>query len=159
MNNTWLKLILVFSLAINGAVLVAIGYPLARQYWGNQTKPLVWQEMQFKDVPPQVLQSRLEFRNRIRQERIRVRNKQEHLAQLLMSDPPDRKKIKEAVQSVNALQGKIQQAVIEQILQETAAMTPEQRRLYLANIQSRMCQGPCGRGPRFGGGRGRMNMP
>jgi hypothetical protein len=159
MNNTWLKIILIFSLAINGAVLVAVGYPFARQYWGNQTKPFVQQDLPFKDVPPQVLQSRLEFRNRLRQERMRVRNEQSQLAELLMAEPPDIQKIKDKIQSIANLQGKIQQAVVDQILKETAAMTPEQRRLYLSNIQGRMCQGPCGKGPRFGGRGGRRNMP
>lgn len=159
MNNTWLKIILIFSLAINGAVLVAVGYPFARQYWGNRNKPFVQQDIPFKDVPPQVLQSRLEFRNRLRQERMRVRDERNQLAELLMAEPPDIEKIKNKIQSIAVLQGKIQQAVVDQILKETAAMTPEQRRLYLSNIQGRMCQGQCGKGPRFGGRRGRMNVP
>ena len=159
MKDTWLKIILIFSLAFNCAVLGAIGYPLAKQYWGNRTEPPVLQEVPPENVPPQVLQSRSAFRKRMLQERIKVRDERDQLAQLLMAQPPDKQKIQDKIQTIANLQGKIQQVVVEQILAETAAMPPEQRRLYLSNIQGRMCQGQCGRGPGFGGRRGRMNRP
>ena len=88
-----------------------------------------------------------------------VRDERDQLAQLLMAQPPERQKIQDKIQAIANLQGKIQQAVVDQILAETAAMPPEQRKLYLSNIQGRMCQGQCGRGPRFGDRRGRMNGP
>jgi Spy/CpxP family protein refolding chaperone len=93
------------------------------------------------------------------QDRKKVRDERDQLAQLLMAQPPDKQKIQNKILTIANLLGKIQQAVVEQILAETAAMPPEQRRLYLANIQGRMCQGQCGRGPGFGGRRGRMNRP
>ena len=157
MKDTWLKSILIFSLAVNCAVLGAIGYPLARQYWGNRTELPALREMSSEAVPLQVLQSRSAFRERIRQERMRVRDERDQLARLLMAEPPDRLKIQEKIQSIAKLQGIIQQAVADQILAETAAMPPDQRQLYLSNIQGRMCQGQCGKGPGFGGRRGRMN--
>ena len=159
MKDTWLKIILIFSLAFNCAVLGAIGYPLAKQYWRNRTEAPVLQEIPPENVPPQVLQSRSAFRKRMLQERKNVRDERDQLAQLLMAQPPDKQKIQDTILTIANLQGKIQQAVVEQILAETAAMPPEQRRLYLANIQGRMCQGQCGRGPGFGGRRGRMNRP
>ena len=159
MNDTWLKIILIFSLAVNFSVLGALGYPLAKQYWGNRSEPSALQETPLQDVSPQVLQSRSAFRKRMLQERIKVRDERDQLAQLLMAQPPDKQKIQDKIQAIANLQGKIQQAVVEQILAETAAMPPEQRRLYLSNIQGRMCQGQCGRGPGFGGRRGRMNRP
>jgi len=159
MNDTWLKIILIFSLAVNFSVLGALGYPLAKQYWGNRSEPSALQETPLQDVSAQVLQSRSAFRKRMLQERIKVRDERDQLAQLLMAQPPDKQKIQDKIQAIANLQGKIQQAVVEQILAETAAMPPEQRRLYLSNIQGRMCQGQCGRGPRFGGRRGRMNGP
>jgi len=159
MKDTWLKIILIFSLAFNCAVLGAIGYPLAKQYWRNRTEAPVLQEIPPENVPPQVLQSRSAFRKRMLQERKNVRDERDQLAQLLMAQPPDKQKIQNKILTIANLQGKIQQAVVEQILAETAAMPPEQRRLYLANIQGRMCQGQCGRGPGFGGRRGRMNRP
>ena len=159
MKDTWLKIILIFSLAFNCAVLGAIGYPLAKQYWRNRTEAPVLQEIPPENVPPQVLQSRSAFRKRMLQERKNVRDERDQLAQLLMAQPPDKQKIQDKILTIANLQGKIQQAVVEQILAETAAMPPEQRRLYLSNIQGRMCQGQCGRGPGFGGRRGRMNRP
>jgi hypothetical protein len=159
MKDTWLKTILVFSLAVNCAVLGAVGYPLARQYWANRIEQPVLREMPSEDVPPQVLQSRSAFRERISQERVRIRDERDQLARLLMSEPPDRQKIQQKIQDIAKLQGKIQQAVADQILTETAAMPAEQRRLYLSSIQGKMCQGQCGRGPGFGGRRGRMNRP
>jgi uncharacterized membrane protein len=159
MKDTWLKIIFIFSLAFNCAVLGAIGYPLAKQYWKIRTEPTVLQEIPPESVPPQVLQSRSAFRKRMLQERKKVRDERDQLAQLLMAQPPDKQKIQDKILTIANLQGKIQQAVVEQILAETAAMPPEQRRLYLSNIQGRMCQGQCGRGPRFGGRRGRMNRP
>ena len=159
MKDTWLKIIFIFSLAVNFSVLGALGYPLAKQYWGNRVESPVLQEIPPEDVPPQVLQSRSDFRKRILRERIKVREERDQLARLLMAQPPDRQKIQDKIQDIVTLQGKIQQAVADQILTESAAMPPEQRRLYLSNIQGRMCQGQCGRGPGFGGRRGRMNRP
>ena len=159
MKDTWLKIILIFSLAVNFSVLGALGYPLAKQYWGNKTEPSALQEIPPQDVPPQVLQSRSAFRKKMLRERLKVRDERDQLAQLLMAQPPERQKIQDKIQAIATLQGKIQQAVVDQILAETAAMPPEQRKLYLSNIQGRMCQGQCGRGPRFGGRRGRMNGP
>jgi hypothetical protein len=159
MKDTWLKIILIFSLAFNCAVLGAIGYPLAKQYWGNRTEVPVLQDIPPENVPPQVLQSRSAFQKSMVQERIKVRDARDQLARLLMAQPPDRQKIQDKIQDIATLQGKIQQAVADQILAESAAMPPEQRRLYLSNIQGRMCQGQCGRGPGFGGRRGRMNRP
>ena len=159
MKDTGLKIILVFSLAVNCAVLGAIGYPLAKQYWGNRTESPVLGEIPREAVPPQVLQSRSAFQKSMVQERIKVRDARDQLARLLMAQPPDRQKIQDKIQDIATLQGKIQQAVADQILTESAAMPPEQRRLYLSNIQGRMCQGQCGRGPGFGGRRGRMNRP
>jgi len=159
MKETWLKIILIFSLAVNFSVLGALGYPLAKQYWGTRTEPAALQEIPPQDVPPQVLQSRADFQKKLRQERARVQAERDQLASLLLDQPPDKQKIQEIIQAISIIQGKIQQAVVEQILAETAAMPPEQRKLYLSNIQGRMCQGQCGRGPRFGGRRGRMNGP
>jgi hypothetical protein len=159
MKDTWLKIILIFSLAFNGAVLGAIGYPLAKQYWGNRAEAPVQQEIPPEAVPSHVLQSRSAFQKRMLQERIKVRDARDQLARLLMAQPPDRQKIQDKIQDIATLQGKIQQAVADQILAESAAMPPEQRRLYLSNIQGRMCQGQCGRGPGFGSRRGRMNRP
>jgi hypothetical protein len=93
-----------------------------------------------------------------------MQQQRNELAQLLMQQPPDRQKIEEKVKALNDQQGKIQQAVVVQILSETSSMTQDQKRLYLSSIQGRMCQpdmmGRCGRGPGF---RGRMgfgrNMP
>ena len=158
MKDTWLKIILIFSLAVNFAVLGAIGYPFAKQYWGSRTEPPSLKDIPVEEVPPQVLQSRSAFRKKMLQERMKVRDERDQLARLLMAQPPDRQKIKDKIQDIANLQGKIQQTVADQILAETAAMPPAQRRLYLSDIQGRMCQGQC-RGPGFGGGRGRMHRP
>ena len=65
MKDTWLKIILIFSLAVNFSVLGALGYPLAKQYWENTTEPSARQEIPPQDVPPQVMQSRSAFRKRM----------------------------------------------------------------------------------------------
>lgn len=39
MNNKWLKILFIFSLSVNGAVLGALGYSAAKQYWGNTMAP------------------------------------------------------------------------------------------------------------------------
>jgi hypothetical protein len=156
MKDIWLKIILIFSLAVNCAVMGTLGYPLAKQYWGNRSEPSALQEIPSQDVSPQVLQSRADFQNKLQQERARVQDERDQLARLLMVQPPDRQKIHEKIQTISTLQIKIQQAVVDQILAETSAMPPDQRKLYLSNIQGMMCQGRCGRGPRFGGRMGRM---
>ena len=163
MKDTWLKISFIFSLAVNCAVLGALGYPLARQYWTGGSEPARIPEIPAEKVSSQVLQSREDFRNRLWQERLATRKEREELAGLLMAQPPDKQKIQEKIRDMTALQGKIQEATVEQILKETAAMTPQQRKVYLENIQGMMCpkgmMGGCGRGPRFGGGMGRGNSP
>jgi Spy/CpxP family protein refolding chaperone len=163
MKDTWLKISFIFSLAVNCAVLGALGYPLARQYWGIGRGPARIPEMPAENVPAQVLQSREDFRNRLWQERLAVRKEREELAAMLAEQPPDRQKIQEKIRSITALQGKIQESTVEQILRETAAMTPDQRRIYLGNIRGMMCpkgmMGGCGRGPRMGRGMGRGSGP
>ena len=163
MKDTWLKISFIFSLAVNCAVLGALGYPLARQYWVSGGEPARLPEMPSENISGQVLQSRADFRNRLWQERLTIRKEREALAGLLMEQPPDKQKIQEKIRAITALQGKIQESTVEQILQETAAMTPAQRKVYLENIQGMMCpkgmMGGCGRGARMGGGMGRGNGP
>ena len=163
MKDTWLKISFIFSLAVNCAVLGALGYPLAQQYWISGSEPARIPEMPAEKFPPQVLQSRAEFRNRLWQERSGIQKQREQLALLLMEQPPDKQKIQEKIRAITALQGKIQEATVAQILQETAAMTPQQREVYLGNIQGMMCpkgmRGGCGKGPGFKGRMGRGNRP
>ena len=163
MKDTWLKISFIFSLAVNCAVLGALGYPLAQQYWISGSEPARIPEMPAEKFPPQVLQSRAEFRNRLWQERSGIQKQREQLALLLMEQPPDKQKIQEKIRAITALQGKIQEATVAQILQETAAMTPQQREVYLGNIQGMMCpkgmRGGCGKGPGVKGRMGRGNGP
>jgi hypothetical protein len=164
MNNKWLKVLFIFSLTVNGAVLGALGYSIARQYFETGSESSVVPGCSPEFFPPQVLSSRADFQKRLFEERAQVQQQRNELSQLLMQQPPDRQKIKEKVKLLNEQQGKIQQAVVAQILSETSSMTAEQKQLYLSSIQGRMCQhgmmGRCGRGPGF---RGRMgfgrNMP
>jgi hypothetical protein len=163
MKGIWLKISFIFSLAVNCAVLGALGYPLARQYWTDGKEPAPIPGMPAENIPAQVLQSRADFRSRLWQERLSIRKEREELAGLLMEQPPDKQRIQEKIRTITALQGKIQEATVGQILQETAAMAPEQRKLYLENIRGMMCPksmlGGCGKGGRMGGGMGRGNGP
>jgi len=157
MKDTWLKISFIFSLAVNCAVLGALGYPLARQYWGRGMEQAQLPEMPDEKFSAQVLQSRADFRDRLWQQRRDIQKQREELSLLLMEQPPDKKKIEEKVRAISAQQGNIQEATIEQILKETAAMTPQQRKAYLGTIRGMMCpkgmRGGCGKGPGF---RGRM---
>jgi len=163
MKDTWLKISFIFSLAVNCAVLGALGYPLARQYWVSGSESARIPEMPAENVSAQVLQSREDFRSRLWQERLTIRKEREELSLLLMEQPPDKQKIQGKIRDITARQEKIQEATVEQILRETAAMTPQQRKVYLENIQGMMCpkgmMGGCGRGPGFRGRMGRGNGP
>jgi len=77
MKDTWLKISFIFSLAVNCAVLGALGYPLARQYWVSGSEPARIPEMPAEQSPPQVLQSRADFRNRLWQERSGIQKQRE----------------------------------------------------------------------------------
>ncbi|MCX5896140.1 MAG: periplasmic heavy metal sensor [Proteobacteria bacterium] len=164
MNNKWLKILFIFSLSVNGAVLGALGYSAAKQYWGNTMAPDPVPVIGPENLPPRAQQSRAEFQKKLWQERSLIQEQREDLARLLMQEPPDKQKIEEKIKAVTAHQEKLQQAIVDQILKETGTMTPEQRKLYLSTIQGRMCPqgmgGWCGRGPRSGGRMGfRRNMP
>jgi hypothetical protein len=163
MKDTWLKISFIFSLAINCAVLGAIGYPLARQYWGRAPVQAQLPEMPGEHFSPRVLQSRADFRDRLWRQRADVQKQREELSLLLMEQAPDRQKIRDKIRVITAQQEKIQEETVEQILKETAAMTPQQRQAYLGTIRGMMCpkgmMGGCGRGPGARGGMGRGNGP
>jgi len=158
MYNKWLKVALIFSLAVNVAILGAFGYPVARQYFKAGSETALIPGYSLENIPSQVLSSRAAFEKGLFEERALVQLQQNELAQLLMQQPPDKEKIQEKVKLLNAQQEKIQQAVVAQILSETSSMTPEQKSLYLSSIQGRMCQpgmmGRCGKGRGFRGGMG-----
>jgi len=151
MNSNWLKTVIIISLALNFMVAGGLTYKnfFVQKIEGQPEKPLE-QDTSSIDFSPQIRNGRRGFGNRIRPERMRIQEEQDKLVELLMQEPPDRKKINEALEKVNKAQARVKQMVLEQILKEIQGLSPEQRKLYLSRIKMGMV-----RKGMFGMGRGR----
>ena len=93
--------------------------------------------------------------------------KREELVTLLNSETLDRSAIEQKLQEINQVQYQIQEAVIDNLLEEKASLNPRQQKRYGEFICSELCQGRCaieqgsggcrcstGKGKRKGQGRG-----
>ena len=151
MNSNWLKIIIIISLALNCMVAGGLTYKyFFVQKTEEQPEEPLKQDTSSIDFSPQVRDDRRGLGNRIRPERMRIQGEQDKLVELLMQEPPDRKKINEALEKVNKAQARVKQMVLEQILKEIQGLSPEQRKLYLSRIKMGMV-----RKGMFGMGRGR----
>ncbi len=163
-------ILLIFSLAINAAVLGVLGYSWATFYMGigEEEAPPTEQSMLSQTGLPveEVERSREDLRMTIAAKRTQLAAKREELIGLLMEPTPNTHAVAETMDEINGLQGTIQKAVMEQMLSETNRLTAKQRQLYFQSIGSRMrgsgmmAMGRYGRGHRRGRGRGyRMGPP
>ena len=162
MNSNWLKTVLIISLALNFMVAGGLTYKnfFVQKIEGQPEKPLE-QDTSSIDFSPQIRNGRRGFGNRIRPERMRIQEEQDKLVELLMQDPPDRRKINEALETISRTQAEVQQLTIDRILKEIQNLPPEQKMAYIAKLKRRMRhKGMFGMGRgrhKAGGWRKRMN--
>jgi Spy/CpxP family protein refolding chaperone len=173
MREKLIIFLLVFSLTVNVAVLVTMGY-----FWGKydgEGKSFLRGD-EFPPPPPPPLISELSldkeqrgkmrtvrrsFINEIAPIRSELTTRRESLVNLLTAKKPDRNTIDQKLSEINALQSKIQYAVINNLLREKDFLNPKQQEQYFNCICNKLCpdclrMGKGRRGPGMPGmGRGR----
>ena len=162
MKEKLIIFLLIFSLTVNVAALITMGY-----FWGKSDKP---GDTVFRGSKPPLLVSELPLDNGQRRKMLGVRRtlleeispikdelttKREELVNLLNVETPDRNAIDKKLSEINGLQSKTQHAVIDQLLKQKEFLTPMQRKKYFDLISKRICQGRCEMGKGQDGQRGR----
>lgn len=168
------KLILftmIFSLTVNAAALVTMGYFWGRDYTGS--------EYRFEGEKPPSLTADLSLNTRQRgkmrglrrallqettpiQDRLLV--KRGELANHLQAHVPDRPAIDRTLGEINELQLQMQLAVVDNLIKEKAFLEPEQQKQYATRLCTQLCQGSCSMAQGGGdcrcapGGEGRRGM-
>ena len=163
MKEKLIIFLLIFSLTVNVAALVTMGY-----FWGSSNNG---GEAIFKttgESPP--LGSRLSLDEGQQRKMRGVRGslfegikpirdelevKREELVNLLTTEHPDRLAIDQKISEINMLQTRIQGAVIDTLLQEKEFLNPAQQKEYFDVISRRLCPNRFFMGRGDGSGRGR----
>ena len=142
--------IMIFSLAINVAALLTMGYFWGRDYLGRK------ESFQEAEPPPLIAGLSLDnrqrgkmrgFRRTFLQETTPIQDslmiKRGELANHLNAKNPDRPAINQTLREINELQLQIQHAVIDNLLKEKAFLSPGQQKQYGTLICNELCQGRC----------------
>ncbi|MFQ6091566.1 MAG: Spy/CpxP family protein refolding chaperone [bacterium] len=157
MRSKWLILALVFSVAVNGAALVTIGY----QWWRSRQPARPPIELRREILRRQLNLTEDQFR-RVRDAQGQVaeemeamrkslRAKRAELVRLLREPDPDRAEIDARLREIATLQADLERRVVDNLLKLKGVLTPEQREKLLSIIDHHlMGPGRRGRRGRFG---------
>ena len=157
MKEKLIIFLLIFSLTINIAALVTMGY-----FWGrgersreavfreNDKSPLLREELSLDEMQQRKMRGmRGSLFEEIQPVRDEMEAKREDLVNLLTTDEPDRRAIGQKIGEINVLQSQVQRAVIDTLLREKEFLNPMQQKEYFDVISRRLCPN------RFLMGRGR----
>jgi len=162
--------LLVFSLTVNVAALITMGYFWGRDYRSEETvfrrgePPRLGRELSLDNGQWGKMRGlRRSLLREIDPIRDELMTKREELVNLLSIEETDRSGIDKKLSEINGLQSQIQYTVIDHLLREKEFLTPSQQKQYFDLISKRLCQDwfPMGRGPgrgmgmRDGSGRGK----
>ena len=164
MKEKLITFLLIFSLTVNVAALITMGY-----FWGKGERSRETVSRRMSESPR--LGSRLSLDKRqwgkmhsmreslfkgIKPVRDELEAKREDLVNLLTLEEPDRSAIDEKIVEIDALQSQIQRAVIDNLLREKEFLNPEQQKQYFDVISRNLSPNRffMGRGQGRGMGRG-----
>ena len=162
MKEKLITFLLIFSLTVNLAALITIGY-----FWGKSDRP---GETAYRGSKPPLFVNKLPLNNGQRRKMLGARRalleeiapikdelmtKREELVNLLTIETPDRDAIDKKLSEINGLQLKTQRVVIDQLLKQKGFLSPVQQKEYFDLISKRICQGRGEAGKGSGGHRGR----
>ena len=164
MKEKLIVFLLIFSMTINVAALVTMGY-----FWGGgersreavfreSDKPsLLREELSLDEMQQRKMRGmRGSLFEEIQPVRDEMEAKREDLVNLLTTDEPDRRAIGQKIGEINVLQSQVQRAVIDTLLREKEFLNPMQQKEYFDVISRRLCPNRflMGRGRGRGIGRG-----
>ena len=149
MKKNLLILGLIFSVAINAAVLIKIGHHwLGKEKEGryhregkHSSMSYLHKELSLSEKQTGQMNALKErFRSNARPVRAVLRTKRKQLVQLLMASEPDRSKIDAVISEINLLQGELQKRVVDHLLAQKEILTAEQQQKFLFIIRDRLME-------------------
>jgi Spy/CpxP family protein refolding chaperone len=142
MKEKLIMVILVFSLTVNAAALITIGYFWGKNNVGREAGPPPFgAELSLdQDQRDRMRELRKSFINETAPVRDDLMIKRVELAQLLASEGPERASLEQKIREINELQLKMQIAVMDQLFREKAFLSPEQQARYADFVSHRLCQ-------------------
>jgi len=168
MKEKLIIFLLVFSLTVNVAALITMGYLWGRDYRGGETafrrgEPLhLGRELSLDNGQRgKMLGLRRSLLRGIDPIRDELMTKREELVNLLTENEPDRSTIDKKLSEINGFQSQIQHTVIDHLIREKEFLNPRQQKQYFDFISKRLCRnrflmrGGQGRGMGMRDGRGR----
>jgi len=157
MKERLIIFLLIFSLTVNVAALVTMGY-----YWGRYDSngipllkgdetpsPRLIRELSLdKEQRGKMRDMRRSLLNEIDPIRNELNTKREDLVDLLTTAEPDRSALDQKLSEINTLQSRIQYAAVDNLIREKEFLNPSQQEQYFNFISKRLCrsQMPMGRG-------------
>ncbi|MBW1854995.1 MAG: periplasmic heavy metal sensor [Deltaproteobacteria bacterium] len=164
MKEKLIIFLLIFSLTINVAALITMGYFWGRGEGGGEAafrrsgeSPRLGSRLSLDKVQQRKMRGmRGSLFEGIKPVRDELEAKREDLVNLLTTKEPDRILIDQKIGEINSLQSQIQHAVIDTLLREKEFLNPMQQKEYFDVISRRLCQNRffMGRGRGQGMGRG-----
>ena len=164
MKEKLIIFLLIFSLTINVAALVTMGYFWGRGEGGGEAVfrrsgeyPRLGSRLALDKVQQRKMRGmRGSLFKGIKPVRDELEAKREDLVNLLTTKEPDRIMIDQKIGEINSLQSQIQHAVIDSLLREKDFLNPMQQKEYFDVISRRLCPNRffMGRGRGRGMGRG-----
>jgi protein CpxP len=155
MKTKTLKLILLVSVVFNVTIIAAAGFFYFRDSWCAIQKQgrgagLAQKLDLTKEQEASMKEADARFRKDAREMRAGLLKHREALLGLIREEAPDRASIDSELREMNALQGKIEAAAVEHMLEEKSLLTPEQREKYLRLLEKRFERGKERMERRFG---------
>jgi len=164
MKEKLIIFLLIFSLTINVAALVTMGYFWGRGEGGGEAvfersseSPRLGSRLSLDKLQQRKMRGmRGSLFEGIKPVRDELEAKREDLVNLLTTEDPDRMVIDQKIGEINVLQSQIQHAVIDSLLREKEFLNPMQQKEYFDVISRRLCPNRffMGRGQGQGMGRG-----
>lgn len=150
MKEKLIIFILIFSLTINLAALITMGYFWGKNYTSKKdisppdgSSPLISGLSLDPRQRGKMRRLRQSFQEETSPMRTSLITKREELVTLLNSETLDRSAIEQKVKEINEVQYQIQEAVIDNLLEEKTYLNPRQQKRYGEFICSELCQGRC----------------
>ena len=157
MKEKLIIFLLIFSLTVNVAALITMGYFWGRGersreavFRGRDKPPLLRGELSLDEIQQRKMRGmRGSLFEEIKPVRDEMEAKREDLVNLLTTEEPDLRAIDQKIGEINVLQSQVQHAVIDTLLREKDFLDPKQPEQYFDVISRRLCPN------RFFMGRGR----
>lgn len=155
MKTRTLKLILLVSVIFNVTIIAAAGFFYFRDSWcavqrQGRGADLARKLDLTKEQEASMKEADARFRKEAREMRAGLLKHREVLLGLIGEDSPDRASIESTLKEMSALQGRIEAAAVEHMIEEKSLLTPEQREKYLKLLEKRFERGKERMERRFG---------